>query len=46
MRRFVNNCKYSMLGQSENRLVGFISIHEVADAERFWLADAQRPRVQ
>lgn len=41
VRRFVTNCKYSILKQNEKRIVGFINIHELAEAKRFWLADAQ-----
>lgn len=42
VRRFIANCKYFILKQNEKRLIGFINIHELAEAKRCWLADAQR----
>jgi len=41
VRRFVANCKLTCLKQRERRCIGFISIIERAEAERFWLSYAQ-----
>ncbi|CAI6372727.1 unnamed protein product [Macrosiphum euphorbiae] len=41
VQRFINNCKFSLLNKRDRRTVGFLTITEIADAERFWVTNAQ-----
>ncbi|XP_008190207.1 uncharacterized protein LOC103312011 [Acyrthosiphon pisum] len=41
VQRFINNCKFSFLNKRDRRTVGFLTITEIADAERFWVTNAQ-----
>ncbi|KAL5246052.1 hypothetical protein ACI65C_013460 [Semiaphis heraclei] len=41
VQRFINNCKLSHLNKLDGRTVGLLTITEIADAERFWVTNAQ-----
>lgn len=41
VRRFINNCKFSHLKVRDRCIFGFLSITEIAEAERFYVSKAQ-----